>query len=304
MGYEYGDAQNMAIRCFLNQFSKNFNYFDKNYELKTLEYFNYKCPYTGVALTSANMVKDHVIPFNKDCCGLHVYGNVLIVDRKANNDKSSKNLEEYLKNNPERLLKIQEFIKSTGYPEIHNEYNEYLHNTCSELYSGIRYIIEERCTTFQNKYLKTTPKQQILVQKMSTPRTIIYKKAQTNIQKTPNKVNKSLTKDKIKYLCKENGVIINSSFTMASKNSTQNKYWANPQKLFLSKPWTLVLNDNINNILYCFLIPTNSRLEHQIKVRKDNNNQMDLQIYYQDNSFTDSRSGISFAKWLVKTIKY
>ena len=304
MGYEYGDAQNMAIRCFLNQFSKNFNYFDKNYELKTLEYFNYKCPYTGVTLTSANMVKDHVIPFNKDCCGLHVYGNVLIVDRKANSDKSSKKLDEYLKNNPERLLKIQEFIKSTGYPEIHNEYNEYLHNTCSELYSGIRYIIEERCTTFQNKYLKSTPKQQIQVQKMSSPRTIIYKKAQINVPKILNNVNKSLTKDKIKYLCKENGVIINSSFTMASKNSTQDKYWANPRTSFLYTDWTFVLNDNINNILYCFIIPTNSIMESSIKYKGQNSELIDLQIYYNDNSFTDSRSGISFAKWLVKTIKY
>ena len=180
MGYEYGDAQNIAVRCFLNQFSKNFNYFDKIYRQKTLEYFDNKCPYTGVKLEPGNMVQDHVIPFNKEGCGLHVFGNVLIVDKKANSDKSSKSLEQYLKNNPERLLKIQEFVKSTGYPEIHNEYNEYLHKTCSELYSGIRYIIEERCTTFQNKYLKIAPKQQIQVQKMNTPKTIIYKKAQTN----------------------------------------------------------------------------------------------------------------------------
>ena len=106
MGYEYGDAQNIAVRCFLNQFSKNFQYFDEYYKNKTLEYFDYKCPYTDVELTSTNMVKDHVIPFNKKSCGLHVFGNVLIVDKKANSDKSSKSLEEYLKNHPERLQKI------------------------------------------------------------------------------------------------------------------------------------------------------------------------------------------------------
>ena len=38
MGYEYGDAQNIAVRCFLNQFSKNFQYFDEYYKNKTLEY--------------------------------------------------------------------------------------------------------------------------------------------------------------------------------------------------------------------------------------------------------------------------
>ena len=143
MGYEYGDAQNIAVRCFLNQFSKNFQYFDEYYKNQTLEYFDYKCPYTGVELTSSNMVKDHVIPFNKKSCGLHVFGNVLIVDKKANSDKSSKSIEEYLKNYPERLQKKKKFIKVTGYLEIHEKYQQYLCESCNKLYDEIYNIVND-----------------------------------------------------------------------------------------------------------------------------------------------------------------
>ena len=162
MGYEYGDAQNIAVRCFLNQFSKNFQYFDEYYKNKTLEYFDNKCPYTDVELTSANMVRDHVIPFNKEGCGLHVFGNVLIVDKKANSSKSSKPLEEYLKNEPERLAKIQKFIKVTGYLEIHKKYQEYLRKTCNELYKEIGVTINDRYLSFKANHLKDDEKYNLL----------------------------------------------------------------------------------------------------------------------------------------------
>ena len=64
MGYEYGDAQNIAVRCFFNQFSKQFKYFDNFYRQKTLEYFDNRCPYTGIKLTYNNSERDHIIPFN------------------------------------------------------------------------------------------------------------------------------------------------------------------------------------------------------------------------------------------------
>ena len=45
-------------------------------------------------------------------------------------------------------------------------------------------------------------------------------------------------------------------------------------------------------------------MEYNVKHRKDKTDLIDIQIYCDDNTFTDSRSGISFAKWLVKTINY
>ena len=39
MGYEYADAQNISVRVLLNQFSKNFEYFDKNCYEKNIKIF-------------------------------------------------------------------------------------------------------------------------------------------------------------------------------------------------------------------------------------------------------------------------
>lgn len=301
MGYEYGDAQNIAVRCFLNQFSKNFQYFDEYYKNKTLEYFDYKCPYTDVELTSTNMVKDHVIPFNKKSCGLHVFGNVLIVDKKANSDKSSKSLEEYLKNHPERLQKIKKFIKVTGYLEIHEKYQQYLCESCNKLYDEIGDTIKNQCDCFQAKHLRNNPNMVT-----STPKTkqIFVSKKVAISQNFQNRIIDALDKSEIIDICHKNNFIINGDFTKAKRNKTGKFYWANPNKKLLLNDWKIVLEDNINKILYCFEVPQNTIREYNVKHRKDKSDLIDIQIYCDDNSFTDSRSGISFAKWLVKTINY
>ncbi|MBR7118453.1 MAG: hypothetical protein IKC84_03690 [Helicobacteraceae bacterium] len=300
MGYEYGDAQNIAVRCFLNQFSKNFEYFNESHKNQTLEYFDCKCPYTDVELTSANMVKDHVIPFNKKSCGLHVFGNVLIVDKKANSDKSSKSLEEYLKNYPERLQKIKEFIKVTGYLEIHEKYQQYLRETCNKLYDEIGDTIKKRCDYFQIKHLRSNPNMVT-----STPKTkqIFVSKKVAISQNPQNRIIDALDKSEISDICCKNNFIINGDFTKAKRNKT-GKYWANPNKKLLLNDWKIVLEDNLNKILYCFEVPQNAIMKDNVKHRKDKTDLIDIQIYCDDNTFTDSRSGISFAKWLVKTINY
>ena len=291
MGYEHGDAQNSAVRCFLNQFSKNFDYFNDYYKNKTLEYFDYKCPYTGVLLTSSNMVRDHIVPLNKKSCGLHLFGNVLLVDRTANSVKSSKSLEEYLRNQPERLEKIQKFIKVTGYLEIQEKYQQYLHETCSKLYDDIGSVIKNNYEEFQENHLKNKTKKQILMLKKTTtsPKSDFI-----------TKVN--LSRQDIKNICNSNGYNVNVTFNIASKNATQDVYWVNPNVDSLKEDWTLVLNDNINKTLYCFDIPANSI--HYSLIKMKNQKEIDLQINYRDLNFTDKRSGLLFKKWLVKTINY
>ena len=116
--------------------------------------------------------------------------------------------------------------------------------------------------------------------------------------------NNSLTKTDIEYICRKNGFIINGDFTKAKRNKTGKFYWANPNKKLLLNDWKIVLEDNINKILYCFEVPQNAIMEYNVKHRKDKSDLIDIQIYCDDNTFTDSRSGISFAKWLVKTINY
>jgi len=153
MGYEYGDAQNIAVRVFLYQFSKGFDlFFDKNgWKQKTLEYFDNKCPYTGVPLSKGNMDEDHIIPFNREHCGLHLYGNVLIVSREANRLKHGQSIEEFLRNEPEKLGKIQCFMKDSGFSDLYNQYNEELKLACRNLYNQIRITIEGNCRAFALK---------------------------------------------------------------------------------------------------------------------------------------------------------
>lgn len=294
MGYEYADAQNIAVRSFLYKFSKNFQFFDSEYQEKTLEYFNYRCPYTGELLTKENMAKDHVIPFNKESCGLHLYGNVLLVTKKANSAKASKTLKDFLKNEPEKYQKIYKFIRDTGYLNIHNKYNEKLRLTCNNLYNEVGEVIKETYKDFESKNISDREK--------TTARKIIRK---INSSNTYKKTEKSiLSKSEIEQICRRNNFYIRGNFTKASKNSSQDLYWANPNIDFIKDDWYLVLDDTYNQKLYCFYIPENTINLSSLKVRHDKQDLIDLQIQYNDNSFVDTRSGISFSRWLEKTISY
>ncbi|MCL2520081.1 MAG: HNH endonuclease [Spirochaetaceae bacterium] len=93
--YAYGDASNTATRVFLSEFSKQFNtFFGVRHKIETLKYFDYQCPYSGESIDGSNYIEDHIIPFNKGDCGLHLYGNVLLVTAEANKAKHSKPLAE------------------------------------------------------------------------------------------------------------------------------------------------------------------------------------------------------------------
>jgi hypothetical protein len=284
MAYEYGDAQNIAVRCFLYQFSKNFEFYeDKKYKEKVLKYFNYRCPYTGELLNQNNMVKDHIIPMNKESCGLHVFGNILYVTKEANSQKSDKTLEEYVAD-PERLAIIQKFVLESGYQKIKDKYTESLQKTCQNLYQEIGTTIKEKYKTFFEQYCTD-----IKSKKLVSPIKMI---------------NKSLDKKQIADLCYQNGFVIKGNYTKSAKNSTQDKYWTNPNFKYLEYDWTLILDDYNNHVLYCFFIPANSIKENQVKPRNDQPSLIDIQIQYDDPLFTDTRSKIAFEKWLVRKICY
>jgi hypothetical protein len=112
-----------------------------------------------------------------------------------------------------------------------------------------------------------------------------------------------LTPSQAKSLCRKNGINLNGKVTFASKNSTQYNYWANPKTKFLESNWWLLLNDWIHGKLHVFNIPANSIKIEEVKIR-GNLSKIDLQIIYENDSFEDSRSGIQFIKWFVKTISY
>ena len=134
-GIAFGDVSNAAVRNILTEVSKQvFGGITEQEMQDTLDFFEWKCPYTGRDLRDeienkrGGYATDHIYPQNAKCCGLNVKGNLIIVDKKANGEKQGKSVEEFF-NNPnskvlqgvdfktreDRLNKIKEFQKMCGY---------------------------------------------------------------------------------------------------------------------------------------------------------------------------------------------
>ncbi len=102
-----------------------------------------------------------------------------------------------------------------------------------------------------------------------------------------------------------NGNTVSKPTTFASKNKSAYNYWANPNwHDVINSDWTLILNDYRLKKLYLFFIPKFTFTKNDFITRADNSNQIDLQIAYNDPTFTDNRSKISFRKFLVDDINY
>ena len=121
-----------------------------------------------------------------------------------------------------------------------------------------------------------------------------------NVNTEPGKITKSTAIN----LFKSHKVETNRNVTFASKNKAGNYYWANPMFDVLAQDWYLILNDWIKKELHMFKIPAQAIKASEMVCRADNEEKVDLQVTYNDATFTDSRSKISFLKFLVKSIQY
>lgn len=103
----------------------------------------------------------------------------------------------------------------------------------------------------------------------------------------------------------------------ASKNSYAKNYWGNPRGELLKKDWYLILNDKPNSRLYLFFIPRDEFKaiyltekdfmksgEKFLIRRSDKPGLIDLQIEYDDELFTDNRSGQKFFAYYKKQLNY
>lgn len=146
-GMKIGDAANIAVRNILTSISEAMDTkITEDGMREALDFFDWRCPYTGRYLgkdpKSKGAVLDHIVPQNKDECGLNVKGNLIYVDRVANLAKAGKKLEDFLMNNDtvdglkgvskairlERLEKIREFQRINQYNpiEIKNRLSKYM----------------------------------------------------------------------------------------------------------------------------------------------------------------------------------
>jgi antitoxin component of RelBE/YafQ-DinJ toxin-antitoxin module len=124
--------------------------------------------------------------------------------------------------------------------------------------------------------------------------------AQIPVIEESGRINKSAAVN----LLRRNSVYINNNVTFASKNKAGNYYWANPLFDVLKQDWYLILNDWMKKELHLFKMPAHTLKESDLVSRSDNEEKIDLQIAYNDTTFTDGRSKVSFVDFLVKTIQY
>lgn len=131
------------------------------------------------------------------------------------------------------------------------------------------------------------------------------KVSKTNSIQTRAQVDlEHMTKSRASSLLRNNGIKLNRNVTFASKNRTAYNYWANPSFEMLKDEWYIILNDWLKREIILLKIPEGSISEADLVPRSDKRYLMDLQIMYNDNTFTDTRSGFSFGQYLVKVLKY
>lgn len=133
-GVAYGDVSNVSVRNILTEISKSISGGLTEQEMyDTLEYFDWKCPYTNRDLRQSienkdgSYATDHIYPQNREWCGLNIKGNLVIVDKKANSKKRDKDVETFLledtdalgnldmQTRKKRLQKIKDFQKDCDY---------------------------------------------------------------------------------------------------------------------------------------------------------------------------------------------
>ena len=127
---------------------------------------------------------------------------------------------------------------------------------------------------------------------------------ETFAQRDISLVDDRISKGRAISLFESKGIRFNRNVTFASKNRSAYNYWANPYFYALESDWFLILNDWQKKELHLFMVPAKSIDPKCMVCRVDQRDKIDLQICYNDPTYTDNRSKISFSKYLVKDICY
>lgn len=124
-GIAFGDVSNYAVRNILTEISRQvYGDFSHKDMKETMEYFDWRCPYTGRYLKddydnkNGNYATDHIYPQNRVWCGLNVKGNLVLVDKQANCKKRDQDVEEFLLYDTEVLGQLDETIRQERLDKI------------------------------------------------------------------------------------------------------------------------------------------------------------------------------------------
>ena len=158
------NAANIFIKNLLCDISEVLGGFSENDRKKTLRYFHNCCAYTGCKLSDRTLTLDHLVPQNRVNCGLHLYGNIVPASSQANNRKGSKGFEEFiladteilngtdLKVREDRIMKLKEFQKHSGYLEKYNTIAN-IEEFLQEKYQIIQELSNDTFKEIELKYL-------------------------------------------------------------------------------------------------------------------------------------------------------
>lgn len=138
---ETADVANIAVRNILTMLSIYKGEITAIEMDETNKFFNYTCPYTGKDISKAianrlsgipdsSIAIDHIVPQNRDFCGLNIYGNLVWTDSAANSRKGGKNYKQFLLTDrtiaststpaeiQARIDKIEAFQRYSGYASL------------------------------------------------------------------------------------------------------------------------------------------------------------------------------------------
>ena len=311
-----GDAANIFVRCMLSDISDLLGGFSNEDLERTVEYFDYKCPYTGedisVEYKTGKWVLDHLIPHNRESVGLNLYGNIIVTTRKTNAAKSAKSFEDFIRyetkgtdeEKEKRIQKIRNFQKESGYFNKVKNIDE-IKELCKKEYDNIQTRLKEHISDY-NRIIEIETIYKTELRKVSFEKNIQNNNfTKFNTQSINNIRSEKMTKSAAISLFGCNGFSVIGNITFASENASYGrKFWANPKIEFLKQDWWLILNDIDKQEIHLFFIPANSLSNRDICPRSDKPDRIDLQINYNDYNFEDSRSKICFKEYFKKTIKY
>ncbi len=122
-GASPSDISNSVIRNILPQISEMlYGKFKEEFIIETLDYFDWKCPYTGRPIDEhlEDFEIDHIIPQNKKDCGLNIRGNLVCSDKRANSMKNGLRADDFLliQNVKEtKRKKLEKFWEGTSIEE-------------------------------------------------------------------------------------------------------------------------------------------------------------------------------------------
>lgn len=311
-----GDAANIFVRCMLSNISDLLGGFSKEDLEKTVEYFDYKCPYTGedisVEFKTGKWVLDHLIPHNRESVGLNLYGNIIVTTKITNAAKAAKSFEDFIRfetkgsmeEKEKRIQKIRNFQKESGYFDKLKNIDE-IKELCKKEYDNIQNKLKEHISDY-NKILEIRDDNTLeRIKRVFVVNSLNNNTSADNIHSINSyRINK-MSKSEAISCFRSNGFSVHGNITFSSENDSYGrKFWANPKADFLKSDWWLILNDIDKREIHLFFVPANSLSYGDIYPRSDKPDLIDLQINYNDYSFEDSRSKICFKKWFKKTLKY